>query len=80
MLPADDVQVAVPVRSSVLPSEKVPVAVSWKDVPSAIAGFTGVTEIDDSVAAVTVTALAPETPWRIAFIVAAPAITPVTRP
>lgn len=80
MLPADDVQVAVPVRSSVLPSEKVPVAASWKDVPSAIAGFTGVTAIDDSVAAVTVTALAPETPWRIAFIVAAPAITPVTRP
>ena len=75
-----EVQLADVVRSWVLPSEKVPVAVSCTVVPLAIGGFGGVIVIDVSVAGVTVTVVVPDTPARPAVIVAPPTPLPVTRP
>ena len=63
-----------------VPSEKVPVAVSCAVVPFAIEGFAGVTAIEVRTAEVTVTVLAPDTPPRVAVIVALPTPIPVTRP
>jgi hypothetical protein len=57
-----EVQLTDCVRSSVLRSEKTPVAVNCREVPLAIEGFGGVIAIDVSVAAVTVTVVDPETP------------------
>jgi hypothetical protein len=62
MVPDDDVQLAVAVKSSVVPSEKTPVAASCTLVPLAIEGFGGVIVIDARVAAVTVTVVDPVTP------------------
>jgi hypothetical protein len=62
-MPSDDeLQLAVEVKSSVVPSEKTPVAVSCTLVPLAIEGFGGVIVIDARVAAVTVTVVDPDTP------------------
>jgi hypothetical protein len=58
----EEVQLAVEVKSSVVPSEKTPVAVSCTLVPLAIEGFGGVIVIDVRVAAVTVTVVDPDTP------------------
>jgi hypothetical protein len=58
----DEVQIAKAVRSWVVPSEKLPVAVTCTVVPLAIEEPGGVTVIDVSVAAVTVTVVAPDTP------------------
>src|SRR6187401_184292 len=46
----DEVQAAVAVRSVVFPSEKIPVAVNWRVVPSATVGFDGLTATDTSFA------------------------------
>jgi hypothetical protein len=43
-------------------------------------GFVGVTTIEVSTADVTVTAVVPDTPARVALIVALPAALPITRP
>jgi phage tail sheath protein FI len=56
----------------VLLSEKTPVAVNCFDVPSAIAGLVGVTEMDASVAAVTVRLVKPEMLPKVAVIVVVP--------
>ena len=53
-------------------SEKTPVAVNCFDVPSAIAGLVGVTEMDASVAAVTVRLVKPEMLPKVAVIVVVP--------
>jgi hypothetical protein len=45
---SEDPQVASPVRSCVVESEKVPVAVNGCDVPRAIEGAAGVTAIETS--------------------------------
>jgi hypothetical protein len=65
----------------VLESVYVPVAVNCSVSPFAIDGLTGVTAIDTSVAAVTVS-MSPGlvTPFSAAVICEAPAPTPVARP
>jgi hypothetical protein len=57
-----EVQLTECVRSWVLPSEKVPVAVSCREVPLAMEGPAGVTAIDVRTAGVTFTGVAPDTP------------------
>jgi len=64
----------------VVPSEKVPVAVSCRELRWATEGFVGVTAIEVRTAEVTVTVVAPDTPPRVALIVALPTPIPVTRP
>ena len=59
---AEESQVTSAVRSWVLPSEKVPVAVSDFVVPLAREGFGGVIEIEVKTAWVTVIVVAPDTP------------------
>ena len=75
-----EVQLAVCVRSSVLRSEKTPVAVRCTEVPLAMEGPGGVTAIEVRTAEVTVTVVAPDTPAWVAVIVAVPTPVPVTRP
>jgi hypothetical protein len=58
---AEELHVAVLLKFCVLPSLYVPVAVNCWVLPLAIDGFTGVTAIDASVAAVTVSVVLPET-------------------
>ena len=77
---SDDTQVALAVRSAVVSSEKIPVAVNWMEVPLATLGFTGVISIALSVAAVTVAIVVPTTPFTDALIVELPWLTPVIRP
>src|SRR5207248_492435 len=72
-----ELQATASVRSCVLPSVKVPVAVNWREVPLAIVGVVGVTAIETSVAAVTVSVVVPP---MVAEIVVAPTATPVARP
>ena len=75
-----EVQPTESVRSSVVRSEKTPVAVSCREVPLARDGSDGVTAIEVSTAAVTVTVVLPDTPSRVAVILALPIPVPVTRP
>lgn len=67
-------QVTVAVMFCVLPSEKVPVAINCCVVPSEIEGFEGVTIIEVSVAAVTVSLVDPVLPPYEAEIVVVPAL------
>src|SRR6266581_3693322 len=76
----DELQVTWVVRSCVVLSLKVPVAVNCRVVPFAILGVVGVTVIVDRVAAVTVSVVFPETPPKVAVIVVVPAATDVARP
>jgi hypothetical protein len=62
MLSDEEIQPALVVRSSVVPSEKVPVAVSCMVVPLGIEECGGVTAIDLRIAAVTATVVDPVTP------------------
>src|SRR3989339_579592 len=66
------VQVTDVVRSAVVASEYVPVAINCCVVPLAILGLTGVTAMDDSVAAVTVNVVLPEISPDVAVIVMGP--------
>ncbi len=68
----DDVQVTVEVMSWVLLSLKVPVAVNCLVVPTAMLEFAGVTAMETSVAAVTVSDAVPLTPPDVAVMVAVP--------
>ena len=68
------------VRFWVLPSEKLPVAVNCCVVPLAIEGAAGVTAIDWSVTAVTVTVVEPATLPLVAVTVADPGATAVISP
>ncbi len=77
---AEETQVTNAVRFWVVPSEKSPVAMSCSLVPSAIEELGGVIVIAVSTAAVTVTVVVPDTPPRVAVIVALPTPVPVTRP
>ena len=67
-----DDQVAVEVRSCVLLSVKVPVAVNCCVVPKAIDGFAGETAIETSAAAVTVSVVEPVTEPEVATMLAVP--------
>jgi hypothetical protein len=79
-LVAEDAQLAEDVRSWVLPSEYVPVALNWAVVPFAIDGLAGDTAIDTSAAGVTFKSVLPMIEFIVAVIVAVPTATPVTRP
>ena len=59
---ADEIQLAEAVRFWVVPSEKLPVAMSCWLVPAAIEELGGVIVIEVSTAAVTVTVVVPDTP------------------
>jgi hypothetical protein len=72
--------VAVLVRSCVLPSVNVPVAVNCCVVPNAIDGVAGVTANDISVAAVTVSVVDPLTPPTLAVMFALPTPAPLATP
>src|SRR6266542_1837979 len=77
----DELQVTTwVVRSCVVLSLKVPVAVNCWVNPSGRPGLVGVTAIVDRVAAVTVSVVLPETPPKVAVIVVVPAATDVARP
>src|SRR5712664_4056692 len=67
-----DDQVAVLVRSCVLPSVNVPVTVNGCVVPSAMEGFAGVIARDTSTAVVTVRVVEPVTDPKVAVMVALP--------
>jgi hypothetical protein len=75
-----DDQVTVDVRFCVVPSLNVPVAVNCCVAPLAIDGFAGVTAIDCSVAAVTVSKVEPLIDDDVAVIVELPTPAPVARP
>src|SRR5438552_11879654 len=76
----DELQATWVVRSCVVLSLKVPVAVNCCFVPFAMLGFVGVTAIVVRVAAVTVSVVLPETNPNVAVIVVVPAATDVARP
>ncbi|HXO06277.1 MAG TPA: hypothetical protein VN884_11680 [Candidatus Sulfotelmatobacter sp.] len=75
-----EVHVAVLVKFCVELSEKVPVAVNCSVAVIAIVGFAGVTAIDTSVGAVTVSVVEPLMAPEVALIVLVPAATPVANP
>jgi hypothetical protein len=79
---ADELHVAVLVRVCVLPSLYVPVAVNCCVVPTATEAFPGVTAIDTSTGAVTVTVsvVEPVILPIVALILEVPVVTPVARP
>jgi methylglyoxal synthase len=78
VVPEDHVTVLV--RFCVVPSLNVPVAVNCCVAPLAIDGFAGVTAIDCSVAAVTVSKVDPLIEDDVAVIVEVPTPAPVARP
>ena len=73
-------QVTCKVMLTVVESLKVPIAVNCCVAPLAIAGFTGVTAMDCSVAGVTVNKVEPVTPLKPAVIVLVPVLTAVDSP
>jgi hypothetical protein len=75
-----ELHVTVLVRFCVVPSLKVPVAVNCCVAPLVIDGFAGVTAIDCSVAAVTVSKVEPLIGDDVAVIVEVPTPAPVARP
>jgi hypothetical protein len=76
----DDVQITLAVRSCVELSEYMAVAEKCADVPDAIDGFVGVTEIDVSVTWVTVRFAVPDFPFKFADMMEVPDAMPVTVP
>ena len=76
----DDFQVTDVVTFCVELSEYVPVAVNCFDVPSAMLGLVGVTDIDTSVAEVTASEVDPDILPDVAVIVVEPAATDVALP
>ncbi len=75
-----ELHVTVLVRFCVVPSLNVPVAVNCCVAPLAIDGFAGVTAIDCSVAAVTVSRVEPLIDDDVAAMVEVPTPAPVARP
>lgn len=78
--PEDELQRTDVLMSCVLESLKVPVAANCLVVPTAMLEFAGVTAIETSVAAVTVSEAVPLTDPDVAVIVVEPAATPVALP
>jgi hypothetical protein len=75
-----ELHVTVPVRFCVVPSLNVPVAVNCCVAPLVIDGLAGVTAIDCSVAAVTVSTVEPLIEDDVAVIVEVPTPAPVASP
>jgi hypothetical protein len=78
--PSEEFQVTAAVRSCVVLSEYVPVAVNCCAVPGAIVGLAGVIKTDTSVAGVIVSAVEPDTLPTVAVIVVRPVVAEVARP
>jgi hypothetical protein len=76
----EDVQVTELVRSTVVESCRMPMAVYCCVLPEEIDWVAGVIEMDARFAVVTVTVVEPLTPASVALMVADPAATPVTSP
>lgn len=76
----DEFQMAEVVRSCVVLSENVPVAVNCLPVPLAILGLVGVIAMEVNVAGVTVSVVEPETLPEVAVIVVAPVVADVASP
>jgi hypothetical protein len=76
----DELQVTEVVRSCVVLSENIPVAVNCWVVPRAMLGLVGVTSMETRNAGVTVRAVEPEMPPEVAVIVAVPTATGVALP
>ena len=76
----DEVQATVPVRFWVVPSVNVPVAVNCCVRPLAMDGLPGVTAIDVTTAAVTVSVVVPLTLPEVAVIVDEPVANAVAKP
>jgi hypothetical protein len=77
---AEELHVAVLLRFCVVPSLKVPVAANCCVPPFETEGFAGVTAIDTSVAAVTVSVVLPVMLLEAAWIVVVPVPTAVAKP
>jgi hypothetical protein len=80
MVLVPDDHVTLDVRFCVVPSLNVPVAVNCWVAPLVIEGFAGVTAMDCSVAAVTVSTVEPEIDDDVAVIVEVPTPAPLARP
>jgi hypothetical protein len=76
----EQLQVAVAVRSCVVLSEKVPMAVNCRRVPSAMLGSVGVTVRDTSIGGVTVSVIEADILPDVAVIVVRPIAAGVARP
>jgi hypothetical protein len=76
----EELQVTCIVISWVVPSEKVPVAVSCWVVPPGTLGLAGVIAMEDRVAEVTVRVVLLETAPEVAVMVVVPAVKAVARP
>jgi|SRR5215472_787841 len=76
----EEVQLACPVTSSVVPSENTAVAVNFNFPFAGKVGLAGVTMIEVRVAPVAVIVVEPETPLRVAVIAVFPTARPVTSP
>jgi hypothetical protein len=78
----EELHVTLSVRSSVVPSAYVPVAVNWAVAPSGMEGAGGVTAIETSAAALTVTVVFPmiDVAGSVAVIETEPGATPRTAP
>ena len=75
-----ELQVAEPVRSWLLPSLNIPVAVNCCVAPGLMFAFAGVMEMDTKAGAVTVRVVDPATEPELACIVVLPAVTPLANP
>jgi hypothetical protein len=76
----DDVQVTELVKSVVVPSCRIPIAVNCWVEPEEIDGLVGVIEMDARFAVTTLTVVEPLIPSKVALMVADPEATPVTSP
>jgi hypothetical protein len=68
----DELQFTNAVKSCVVLSENVPMAVNWWFVPAAMLELVGVTAMDTSVADVTFSVIDPQMPPRVALIIVLP--------
>ena len=75
-----EVQLTSLVRSSVVPSLKLPVALSWTEVPLAIDACGGVMVMAVRTAEVTVMTVDPSMPFKVAATDVVPTPTPLTTP
>src|SRR5277367_6196998 len=75
-----ELHVTVPVKFCVVPSLNVPVAMNCCVAPLVIEGFAGVTAMDCSVAAVTVSTVEPEIDDDVAVMVEVPTPAPLASP
>jgi hypothetical protein len=76
----DEVQVTCVLMSRLVPSEYVPVATNCWVPPAGTLGLSGVTDIEDKVALVTVRVAVPDLPFKAAVMVVVPGLAPVARP